>query len=221
MTRGIAKTAWGGHAEGVRRLPGSERGRLERHGVACFENPLLMAYNGHVAGERRLVCPRIGPFCMPSVAIRPLVLRSAMPHVLAMYIPHPERAVRASIHPVDTDCYSSRCFVRLSPPRYGRKATVVALFIGELISFLPPGIAMLVGLGQYGDTCRGFGADHSDSVLILTEHFELYSFAVWSFSSLVLSALILFMVKTKANQGEPDGRAEAPPPSPDSDRLMD
>lgn len=135
-------------------------------------------------------------------------------HLLAMYIPHPERAVvPAFIQLVLIAVLAGALYAYLCP-RCGRRATLVALSIGELISFLPMSIATVVGLGQYGDTCRGFGADYCDSVLVLTQHFELYSFAIWSFISLLLSALILFAVKTKARHGDPNGRAESPPVPP-------
>ena len=80
---------------------------------------------------------------------------------------------------------------------------------------------MLVGLGEYGDTCRGFGANHSNWVLILTEHFELFGFAVWSFISLLASTVILFLLKTGERQREHGDKAESPPNSTTPSGMID
>ena len=133
--------------------------------------------------------------------------------LLAMYIPHPERAVGAAFIQLVLIAVLAGALYAYLRPRCGRKATIRALLIGELISFLPPGFVMLVGLGPYGDTCRGFGANYSDGVLILTEHFELYNFAIYSFICLLVSALLVFCAKAGEGQHEHGGNAESPPGS--------
>ena len=138
--------------------------------------------------------------------------------LLAMYIPFPERAVGpAFIQLVLIALLAGALYVYLRP-RCGRAATVGSLIIGELMSFLPPALKMLVGLGEYGDHCRASGANYSDWVLILTEHFDLYGFAINSVICLLLSALTLFSVKTLvcactdgADQHERGGNAESSP----------
>lgn len=139
---------------------------------------------------------------------------------LALYIPNPERAVGPAIIQLVLISILAAALYAYLRPRCGRKATIKALLIGELVSFLPPAfvtlVVMLLHKGHYGDTWRGFGANHSDPVLILTEHFELYRFAIWSFLCLLGSALILSMIKTGDFQHEFGDKPESPPSGPDS-----
>ncbi len=53
-------------------------------------------------------------------------------------------------------------------------------------------------IAALGDSWRGFGAHYPDWVLILTRHFELFGFAMWSFICLLMSAVTLFLAKTPA-----------------------
>lgn len=50
---------------------------------------------------------------------------------------------------------------------------------------------MLHGLGGIGDTYRKYGADYSDSTLLLIMYFERYGFALYSYICLLLAAFLL------------------------------
>ena len=131
--------------------------------------------------------------------------------LLAMHIADPARAVEPAIVQSLLIASLTIALYFYLQPRCGRKATIAALLIGELISFVPPVLAMFAGLGQYGDICRGFGANYSDWVLILADHFQLFGFAIYSFICLSMSALILRVLKAGNCQGEHDGKAGPPP----------
>jgi hypothetical protein len=133
-----------------------------------------------------------------------------------MYIPHPERAIGPAIFQLMLIGALGYAIYAYLAPRFGHKTTIWVLLIGELVSFLPVAIGMSIGLGQYGDTCRLFGSDHSDWVLILTEHFELYGFSVYSFICLVVSALIVSAVGMFKNPRKHGDETGARPESPKS-----
>jgi hypothetical protein len=129
----------------------------------------------------------------------------------AFYIPHPERAVGPALIQFVLITILAGALYAYLHPRRGRRATIAALVIGEVISLLPLGMAMLVGLGTCGDIWRDFGANYTDAVLILIQYFEQYGFALWSFICLLVSAMILFLIGTGERQHEHGGKDESPP----------
>jgi hypothetical protein len=134
-----------------------------------------------------------------------------MRHLMAMYIPNPERAVVPALIQLGLIAILASSLYAYLRPRCGRKATLAVLLFAEAISFLPTVSAMLVCLGRYGSTYHGFGANYSDSVLILTEYFELFGFGICSFIALTVSALLLFLATVGKQQSENGGKAESPP----------
>jgi hypothetical protein len=134
-----------------------------------------------------------------------------MPSVVAMYVPFLERAVGPAILQLLLMAMLGSALYAYLSPRCGHKATMGTLIIGEILSFLPPVFRMLAGLGDYGDECRRIGAEHSDPLLILIAHFELYGFALWSSFFLLVSALILNSATTAKPPHEHGGCPKSPP----------
>jgi hypothetical protein len=113
-----------------------------------------------------------------------------------MYIPHPERAVVPAMIQLLMIGILAGALYAYGRSRCGHRAMIAALLVGELAAFLPLAFQMLVGLGDYGNTCRRFGSDYPDWFLVLVSHFELFDFAISSFICLLVSTLIAICLKS-------------------------
>ena len=116
-----------------------------------------------------------------------------MDPLIAMYIPHWERAIDDLLIQVALIGVLAVALYGYLRRYYGKLPTLVALVLFEVAAValtLAPDIAR--GLGEYGDACRGMlHADYTDGFLITVQYFELYTFAVVSFVALLLAALTL------------------------------
>jgi len=130
--------------------------------------------------------------------------------LLAMYIPHPERAICPALFQLGLVGLLACALYAYGRSRYGHRAMVKSLLIGEMISFFPVVVQMFVGLGDYGDSCRGFGDyNYPDWFLVLVSHFELSGFAISSFICLLVSTLILSIIKAGKPRRDQRSRAES------------
>jgi hypothetical protein len=108
-----------------------------------------------------------------------------------MYIPNPEHAVGpACIQLLLIAILAAALYAYLKPKR-GRKATLIALTVGEAISLLPPLFDIPTGLGEMGDFYRSMGVNYADWAMILADHFLLYRFAIYSFIGLLIAGLLV------------------------------
>jgi hypothetical protein len=108
-------------------------------------------------------------------------------NLLAMYIPHLERAFESALVQFAIIAVLASALYAYGRSRCGQRTILNALIIGELVSLLPLLIEVLVGQGDYGNTCRGFGENYPDWVLAAASYFELFTFAISSFICLIVA----------------------------------
>jgi hypothetical protein len=131
-----------------------------------------------------------------------------MPFLFSMYIPNPEHAVGpACIQFLLIAILAGALYAYLKPKR-GRKATLIALIVGEAISLLPPLFAIPTGLGKSGDFYRSMGVNYADWAMILADHFLMYRFAIYSFICLLIAGFLVYVLKTDKVTGNTDSACE-------------
>jgi MFS family permease len=159
------------------------------------------------------------------VAVSTFPHSSSIPILFAgFYHPHPDRTVGSLVVQLLLIAPIAAALYAYLWPRFGRKATIIALLIGELISFLPLGIAIYEGVGELArEIYQREPINYSEWFIILCMYIDFWDLTICSLAGLLASATVCFVVlaiksvlRKLGRQREHGGSAESPPigPSP-------